>query len=275
MTPAPAPQPLPQQMMPMAMNQVGQSNFAQPAPISQPMPQPMMQPANDPMNMQQFQASDFELQQKREVQPVVVPPPMIEQPRTMGTLQQLTAKSLGEEAGIQSRTISPIYKPIAKQDPDFKATDVAAAAAPIAMAVEDSSFKPSAAQEDVWMDAFSQPSLKPETDTLRSSRLYEKIHQFMNVSALLFILIGVAVQRNKRIDLPSVFISEAPLRPAFETLCQQSLVLTLFCGAVILTMWNFELLKEANAIYVACECSILVLICWLAQGGLLLRRAEQ
>ena len=67
----------------------------------------------------------------------------------MGTLQQLTAKNMGEEAGMQPRSISPIYKPIAKQDPDFKATDVAAAAAPLAMTVEDSSFVPSAAQEDV------------------------------------------------------------------------------------------------------------------------------
>jgi hypothetical protein len=233
------------------------------------------------MGLSQFQASDFELQQQREPLPqvAIVPPPMVEQPRTIGTLQQLTAKASGEEVGPQvmpqQRTIAPIFKPVPKQDPDFKATDIAATAAPMALAVEDGNFMQNAVQEDVWMDAFSQPSLKPETDVLRSSRLYEKIHQFMNVSALLFIMIGVALQRNKKIDLPSMFVSEAALKPAFETLCQQSLILALFCGAVILTMWNLELLVEATSIYVACECSILVLLCWLAQGGLLLRRAEQ
>lgn len=183
MTPAPTPQPLPQQMMPMAMNQVGSNTYASPAPVPQPMAQPMMPSNNDPMGLSQFQASDFELQQKHDVQPqpqaVMVPPPMVEQPRTMGTLQQLTAKSMGEEVGpqtLQNRSIGPIFKPVPKQDPEFKVTDVAAPVAPVALAVEDGKYMPAAPQEDVWTDAFSQPGLKPDNDVLRSSRLYEKIH---------------------------------------------------------------------------------------------------
>jgi len=90
------------------------------------------------------------------------------------------------------------------------------------------------------MDAFSHDSsLKPETEMLRSSRVYEKVHQFMNASALLFILVTVALQRNKSFDLPTMLISEKHLKPAFETLCQQSILLVVFCGSVILTLWNF------------------------------------
>lgn len=68
------------------------------------------------------------------------------------------------------------------------------------------------------MDAFSHPSLKTEDDTLHESSLKEKLHQFMNTSVLLVIIVGVSIHRHNQIDLPSMFVTDKHLRPAFETL---------------------------------------------------------
>lgn len=183
--------------------------------------------------------------------------------RTIGTLSQLNAKSpMVDEALVQpqTRTIAPIFKAVPRQEPVIQM--------PMPMPEPTTMIAP---QEEVFMDAFSQAGMKPEAEMLRSSRVYEKVHQFMNVSALLCILFGVAVQRNKRIDLATMFIPEKHLRPAFETLCRQSLILMAFCGAIILTMWNFEFIVSATSVHLASECIILIVLCWLAQGALLLR----
>lgn len=75
--------------------------------------------------------------------------------------------------------------------------------------------------EEIFVDAFSQAgSFRPESDMLRSSRVYEKVHAFTNVSALVAVLVFVAVQRNKSIDFTGAFLEEHQLRTAFETLCQ-------------------------------------------------------
>ena len=121
-----------------------------------------------------------------------------------------------------------------------------------------------APQEEVFMDAFSQTGLRPEAEMLRSSRVYEKVHEFVNFSALLCVIMGVAVQRNKRVDLATMMIPEKHLRPAFETLLRHSLVMAAFCGAIILTMWNFEILVTASSVHLAMECSIVILLAWLA-----------
>ena len=81
--------------------------------------------------------------------------------------------------------------------------------------------------------------------------------------------------RNKKIDLPSLFISEAHLRPAFDSLINQGMVLVTFCAALILTMWNFELLTTVSSLYMASECTIVLFVCWLAQGVFLLSQADQ
>lgn len=48
-----------------------------------------------------------------------------------------------------------------------------------------------------------------------------------------------------------------------------------FCAATILTMWNLELLVSTASIYMASEFSIVLLLCWMVQGGLLLKHAGQ
>ena len=97
----------------------------------------------------------------------------------------------------------------------------------------------------------------------------------MNASALLFILAAVGIQRSKKFNISSVLIGEKHLRPAFETLIYQSIVLAFFCASIILTMWNFELLTTMSSIYIASESSILLIFCWIVQGSLLLREAEK
>jgi len=83
----------------------------------------------------------------------------------------------------------------------------------------------SAPVEEVFVDAsYGQASesleIAEEMMLLRSSKVLNQVHAFMNVSAVLAILCFVAVQRNKSIDLSSMFIQEPKLKPAFETLCQ-------------------------------------------------------
>ena len=36
-----------------------------------------------------------------------------------------------------------------------------------------------------------------------------------------------------------------------------------------------EMLVETTSLYIACECSIIITICWLASGGLVLRQAQR
>lgn len=53
------------------------------------------------------------------------------------------------------------------------------------------------------------------------------------------------------------------------------MILVVFCASMILTMWNFELLTTAASLYMASECSIVLVLCWLVQGVLLLRQTDQ
>ncbi len=43
---------------------------------------------------------------------------------------------------------------------------------------------------------------------------------------------------------------------------------------MILTLWNVELLTDATSIYIASECSIVIVLCWLVGGALLLRKGQ-
>lgn len=71
------------------------------------------------------------------------------------------------------------------------------------------------------MDAISQSSLKSEeVESAHSPLIYEKLHQIFNVSALVILLGGVALLRNKTVDFASMFKIEKHLRPASESLCQ-------------------------------------------------------
>lgn len=83
----------------------------------------------------------------------------------------------------------------------------------------------------------------------------------MNVAAVISILCFVALQRNKSIDLSAFFIRENHLKGAFDTMCQQSVLLSLFSASVILSLWNMELLVEATSVYIAFECSIIINLC--------------
>mmetsp|Transcript_12550 Transcript_12550/g.16093 ORF Transcript_12550/g.16093 Transcript_12550/m.16093 type:complete len:115 (+) Transcript_12550:602-946(+) len=102
----------------------------------------------DPRGLAQFQASDFELQAKPVAPQVTIAPVMptiAEQPRTMGTLQQLTAKSLGEEVSQPRNTIAPIFKAVPKQDPAvFKAPEapVTTAAGLVPMTMDGAEYAP-------------------------------------------------------------------------------------------------------------------------------------
>jgi len=63
--------------------------------------------------------------------------------------------------------------------------------------------------EEIFVDAFSQTgSFRPEADILRSSRVYEKLHAFMNVSVLVAMLAFVALQRNKTFDCTGAMLKE-------------------------------------------------------------------
>ena len=53
------------------------------------------------------------------------------------------------------------------------------------------------------------------------------------------------------------------------------MVLVIFCAALILTLWNFEFLTTVASLYMASECTIVLFVCWLAQGIFLLTQAEQ
>jgi len=89
--------------------------------------------------------------------------------RTMGTLsQRMSGKSsLVDEAVAQPqmRTIVPIYKPVPRYEPVVPAPIPIQEATPVI-----------APQEEVFMDAFSQSGMKPETEMLRSSHVAEKLH---------------------------------------------------------------------------------------------------
>ena len=66
------------------------------------------------------------------------------------------------------------------------------------------------------------------------------------------------------------------LAKPFETLCQQSILLTLLACSVTFSLWNAELLdpqKSKTEVYIACECSIVICMLWLLAGGLVLRKA--
>ena len=95
----------------------------------------------------------------------------------------------------------------------------------------------------------------------------------MNVSAVLAIISFVAVHRNKSIDLAGMFLQEGHLKEAFDTLLSQSLLLVLFAGSIILSLWNFEVLPDTTSVYLASEASLLIVLCWLASGALILRKA--
>jgi len=114
--------------------------------------------------------------------------------------------------------------------------------------------------------------LKAESEVLRYSRVFEDIHAIFNVSALLAILGFVAVQRNKTLDISSYFITEPQLKPAFDTLCYQAVLLLFFSGSVILTLWNLEWLTDSTSVYIASECTIVTVLCWIVGGALLLRK---
>ena len=96
----------------------------------------------------------------------------------------------------------------------------------------------------------------------------------MNVAAVLAILGFVAIQRNKSVDLAKMLVSEPHLRTAFDTLCQQSMILSLFTGSLVFSMWHMSLLEDTTSVYIACECSMAIVVFWLASGGLLLRKAQ-
>ena len=119
-------------------------------------------------------------------------------------------------------------------------------------------------QEEVFMDAFSNGSLKYEPDMHHKTSVYDRLHQLVNISALVIIIAAVGIQRNKKIDIHSLFISEHQLRPAFDTLISQSMILVVFCAAMILTMWNLELLTTVSSLYMASECTIVLYLCWMA-----------
>ena len=119
-------------------------------------------------------------------------------------------------------------------------------------------------QEEVFMDAFSNGSLKYEPDMHHKTSIYDRLHQLVNISALVIIIAAVGIQRNKKIDIHSLFISELQLRPAFDTLISQSMILVVFCAAMILTMWNLELLTTVSSLYMASECTIVLYLCWMA-----------
>ena len=58
------------------------------------------------------------------------------------------------------------------------------------------------------MDAFSNGSLKYEPDMHHKTSVYDRLHQLVNISALVIIIAAVGIQRNKKIDIHSLFISE-------------------------------------------------------------------
>lgn len=97
----------------------------------------------------------------------------------------------------------------------------------------------------------------------------------MNVAAVVAIISFVALQRNKSMELASFFIEEESLKVAFTTLCSQSVLLTAFSASIILSLWNMEMLVETTSLYIACECSLIITICWLLSGALVLRKAER
>lgn len=105
------------------------------------------------------------------------------------------------------------------------------------------------------------------------------MHALMNVAAVLALVSFVALQRNTSIDMAQAFMSPDESRfltKPFETLCQQSILLALLAGSVIFSLWNAELLDPSSnsQVYIACECSIVICLLWLAAGGLLLRKAQ-
>ena len=113
-----------------------------------------------------------------------------------------------------------------------------------------------------------------EPGAVKTSRVFEQVHAFMNVSALVAILAFVAVHRNKKFDLAGLFLEETHLKTAFDTLCSQSLLIGLFATALVVTLRNFEVLTTVTQVYIAFECTIVLLICWMIGGALLLRRAQ-
>ena len=134
---------------------------------------------------------------------------------------------------------------------------------------------PAFSNEEIFVDAFSSSAstMHPDANSLRSSRLYEEVHAFMNVAALCAILGFVATYRNKSLDLASWIVEEAHLKPAVETVVSQSMLLGAFCGSLILTLWNLEYLRDPTSVFIASECSIVILFCWFGNGYLLLKKA--
>ena len=127
--------------------------------------------------------------------------------------------------------------------------------------------------EEIFVDAFGSDGESFPMLRSQEQQVFEQVHAFMNVSAVLAIISFVAVHRNKSIDLAGMFLQEGHLKEAFDTLLSQSLLLVLFAGSIVLSLWNFEVLPDTTSVYIACEASLLIVLCWLASGALILRKA--
>ena len=76
------------------------------------------------------------------------------------------------------------------------------------------------APEEVFLDAFAQGAIVAQNSMIiKETPFFEKVHAVANVAALLAIIIFVALQRNKNIELSSFFLKETQLKRAFDTLC--------------------------------------------------------
>ena len=74
-------------------------------------------------------------------------------------------------------------------------------------------------------------------------------------------------------DLPGALVDEPHLRKSVYVIGYQGGLLILTSTAVIVSLWQLELLPDdQNSVYIAIESAILLLFCWLASSALILRK---
>lgn len=113
-----------------------------------------------------------------------------------------------------ARTISPIVKP----------KSLMQTTATFAQSSEETTPQGAAATaatgyEEIFTDAAASHTVTGGSQMLKTSRIYEQVHAFMNVAAVVAIIGFVALQRNKSMELSGYFIDEESLKAGFTTLC--------------------------------------------------------
>ena len=111
--------------------------------------------------------------------------------------------------------------------------------------------------------------------------VYTQVHKFVNISAVMVILVLAAIQRAAdlgALDLAGIFVDDQHLKAVVHTVSYQGGLLALTSFAVILSLWQLELLSSVGSnhcMQVAIESAVLLLLCWLGSGGLILSQAQR